>query len=491
MNCIYLLKEENFMRNTKKILAGVCALSFCMSAAACGDSSSTSGGSNDGTTTTTSVSYATLNESAQQAVSEATSDLEKKELANKELKFLSHWDINPAEGNTIGADIQMFKDVYGGYFTYMSSTWDTRYTDLATAVMSSDAPDFFSAMDMDGFPKGAMRAMFQPIDDYIDLNSELWAPAKAVNDNFVYKGKHYVAAIQAQPDIVVIYNTKTIADNQLEDPADLYYKGEWTFDKFAKMCNDFTDAENEIYALDGWWYSQTLGHMAGKAMISMENGEIKNNLDDPDIAKVQEALYEQLGKNNVMYDLAANGWSIRGGVTGQGCGSGETLFYPCGLWGIEGLPEAVSAFGDVEAGEIMFVPIPKFTADSKHYMTARDDGYFLCKGAPNPEGWAAFMNCRMTAKNKLAEVDRQNHIDSFKWNEDMLNMRDECFKVVNENPVFNFTNGVSDDLASAMNNITQGTLLTGGGAKSWTEIVNENKETIDFWIEDANASLKT
>ena len=473
------------MKNTKKIRAGVCALSFCMSAAACGSNDS----SNSTAGTTTTASYVTLNESAAEAVQSAAEKLENKELANKELKFLSHWDINPAEGNPIGADIQMFKDKYGGYFTYMSTVWEDRYTDLATAVMSSDAPDFFSAMDMDGFPKGALKAMFQPIDDYVKLDSELWAPAKTVNDQFVYNGKHYVAAIQASPDIVIIYNTKTIEDKQYEDPAELYYKGEWTWDKFVEMCLDFTDQENQICALDGWWYSQTLGHMAGKAMISMENGQIKNNLKDPEIAKVQNELYEKLGKNNVMFDLAANGWSVRGGTNGQGLGSYETLFYPCGLWLIEGIPENTAPCGDVEAGEIMFCPLPKFTADSKHYMTARVDGYFLCKGAPNPEGFAAFMDCRMLAKTDLDEVGVTTAKENYKWNDDMIAMRTECYKVVNENPVFNFTNGVSDDLASAMQNITQGTLLTGGGAAPWSTIVEENNDTIDMLIEDANESL--
>ena len=474
------------MKNTKKVLAGVCALSFCLSAAACGsDSSSTAGG----TTTTTTASYITMNESQAAAVSEAAQDLEKKELANKEIKFLAHWDINPSEGNPIGADLQMFKDVYDGYITYMSSTWETRYTDLATAVASGDSPDFFSAMDMDGFPKGALKAMFEPVDDYVKLDSELWAPAKSVNDVFVFKGKHYLAAIQASPDIVCVYNTKTIADHQYDDPATLYYNGEWTFDKFADMCNDFTDAENELYGLDGWWYSASLGHMAGKAMIELQNGEIVNNLDDPDIAKVQEQLYERIGKPQVMYDLAANGWSIRGGTNGQGVGSYETLFYPIGLWGIEGMPDAVTAFGDVEAGEIMFCPMPKFTADSKHYMTARVDGYFLCKGAPNPEGFAAFMDCRMATKTKLQDLSDETHGENYKWNEDMINMLHECYKVVNENPVFNFTSGVSDDLSAAMQNITQGTMLTGGNVKSWTEIVESEKESVDFWIEDANAGM--
>ena len=188
------------MKNTKKLMAALCAMTFCFSAAACG-----------------SVQEKEMNESQKAQVQELTSELEDKQLENKTLRFLSHWDINPAEGKTVGADIQMFRDKYDGKFEYISTTWENRYTDLATAVMSNEAPDFFSAMDMDGFPKGAIKSMFQPIDDYVKLDSDLWSPAKTVNDSFIYNGKHYVAAIQAEPDIVMIYNTTTIAENSLED----------------------------------------------------------------------------------------------------------------------------------------------------------------------------------------------------------------------------------------------------------------------------------
>jgi len=476
-------KEEILMRNTKKILAAMCALSFCVSAAACGSSSSSS--STDAAQTT--VSNVEREESEKEVIESAASKLEEKELANKVVKFLSHWDINPAEGTKVPADIQMFRDKYKGEFKYISSTWETRYTDLATAVVSNDAPDFFSAMDMDGFPKGAIKAMFQPIDDYIKLDSELWAPAKTVNDNFIYNGKHYVAAIQAEPDIICIYNPKTIEDKGYEDPAELYYKGEWTWDKFAEMCIDFTDEDNDYRGLDGWWYAKAMGHISGLPLIGMKDGKVVENFDDPTVAKVQEKMY-QLQLNHVCFDLAANNWQIRNNTTGSGCGSGETLFYPCGLWGITGKPEDTVAFGHVEEGEIMFVPMPKLDKDSKHYVTARDDGYFLCKGAQNPEGWAAYMNCRMVAKNDLAAVGEEDLRTISKWNEDMIKMRAECYKLVNENPVFDFTGGVSDDMSNAMMNVTQGTVLT-SGAQSWTQIVEANKKSIDFIIDGINQSM--
>ncbi len=63
-----------------------------------------------------------------------------------------------------------FQTKYNGKIEYIQTTSATKFDDLATAVMSGDAPDFFSACDLDVFPRGAIQQMFAPFDDYIDLD---------------------------------------------------------------------------------------------------------------------------------------------------------------------------------------------------------------------------------------------------------------------------------------------------------------------------------
>ena len=77
--------------------------------------------------------------------------------------------------------------------------------------MANDSPDFFPADDMDAFPKGAIKAMFEPIDDVVDFSSDIWSSSQTLNDSFVFNGKHYVAAIDVRPQYVFTYNTKTIS----------------------------------------------------------------------------------------------------------------------------------------------------------------------------------------------------------------------------------------------------------------------------------------
>ena len=472
------------MKTTKRFLAGLFALTMCFGFASCGNSES---GGND--TEESSAAIIDMDEEDKDALAQVAEQLDDTELENKNVKFFSHWDINPGDGQVVGPDIQMFWDKYDGTFEYVQTTWENRYQDLAKLVMANDSPDFFSAMDMDGFPKGAIKAMFEPIDDYIDLNSDLWAPAKPTCDAFVFNGGHYVAGIQSQPNFICIYNPKTIEDNGLEDPAELYWNDEWTWSKFTEMCIEFTDQEQEKVGMDGWWYSYALNDTCGVPLIGMEDGKLVNNMDNPQVTKVQELMYD-LQKNNVFFDRASNNWSIRGdGTTGIGMGTGQTLFYPAGTWAIENSPENVTAFGDPEAGEIMLVPMPRMDDSDTYYVTSRVDGYFLIKNAPNPEGFAAYMNCRMATLKDAKEIGEKQLRDSYKWNDDMMAMREEILRICNDHPLYDFSDGVSEEMNALMLDVRQATVLTGGGATTWTANVEQYKAAIDYLVEEANNSI--
>lgn len=143
------------------------------------------------------------------------------ELENKTITWMAHYDINPTEGKVKSPAMQLFETKYGGTIEWHQTTWENRYTDLASAVLSNESPDFFPADDGDAFPRGAISPMFQPIDDIIDLDSELWAGSKELCDQFVFRDSHYVAAIEATPTYACVYNKTTIEANGFEDRSSL------------------------------------------------------------------------------------------------------------------------------------------------------------------------------------------------------------------------------------------------------------------------------
>lgn len=484
------------MQKLKRFLASACALVVCLGMAACGDTEDADNGDTASKAEKQENTAIEMTDDQKAKVGDLASKVPDVELANKTVKFLGHYDINPSEGQVVSPGLQLFRDKYQGEIEWVETSWDNRYSDLSKLVLSGDAPDMFSPMDMDAFPKCAINNLFDPVDDYIDLDSDLWSDTAVVNDMFVYKGKHYIAATRSAPNIVCIYNTRVIQENGLEDPAELYKNGEWTLSKFEEMCKAFTDAENEKFALDGWYYEQGLLTVYGKPLIGMENGAVVNNMTSEELKKAEDFAY-QLHQESANLARPSHGGLPRHAeddpnaeTQGYGVADGLTLFFPCGLWGIENTPDSVKAIGDVEAGEIMFVPMPK-PDDGEHYMLSRVEGYALCHNAPNPEGFAAFMNCQKAAIESDAAITQEQLKNDYKWNDDMIAMRDEAYRLAQEKPVFEFAGGISNDLYDLYDKTIErycmGNVET--TAKTWDEVVAEYKDEVDYKVKQASEGL--
>lgn len=482
------------MNLAKRILAGTLALTSVFSLVGCGKDEK----GNDNTATTTTTIKATLNQNEEEIIKSKVDTLEglpEVELENKEVKWLAHYAMNPNNDQAASADLKLFELKYGGKVIDRVTTWEARYTDLASQVLSGDAPDCFPADDMDAFPKGAIRDMFQPIDDYIDLDDALWSDVANAADSFAIKDDHYVAVIEVQPSIVCIYNKKTMEANGFDDPAELFAKGEWTLDTFVEMCKDFVNADEEKYALDGFWYYDAIQQTTGVPMIELsDDGTLVSNLNDPKIEAVENIMYD-LSKSEVVWPRKDHNWETRCGNDGKGVGEGKTLFVPMGLWGITSKPASTANWGDVEKGEVMFVPMPLNTdgGNETHYISSRVNGYLLCSGAKNPEGFAALMACKKACNldEDIRQLGEDQLRNEYKWTEEMIEMKNTIYEMALENPVFEFHQGVTAELATLFaNTICSATMNEGdSGTTSWTEVVSANKGTVDWLINEVNETL--
>lgn len=270
----------------KKLLSILTASIILVSACSCDRNEDATNRTDSPNNTTTPA--ATLDSEEKAAISEVEMTNEK--LENGTVKFLSSWDINPADGKPKQVALEMFEMNYGGKIEFIPCTWEERYTVLGKMIAAGDSPDMFSAGDMDCFPQGAVNNMFLPLDDYVDFDSELWAPMKEVNEQFVFNGKHYVGATSTDAGVVMIYNRKTIDENGLDDPMKLLEEDNWTWDTFYDMMIKFCDRTNEKFAVDGWWFEGAFSLTTGVPYVGMKDGKIVQNLDDPLIEQAQRFM---------------------------------------------------------------------------------------------------------------------------------------------------------------------------------------------------------
>ena len=352
------------MKKAKRLLAGILAFTMTAGMISCGSEKKSDSSSDD-----TGIK---LNDEQVEQVATLADQLEDVELKNKTLKWIAHYDINPTEGSVEDPAINLFEQKYGGKIEWVQTTWDTRFDDIATHVMSNDSPDFFPSSDMDTFPKGAIKGMFDPIDgiEHLDLDSDLWSDTVDIMNQFTFNGDRYICVVSVAPSYLCVYNKTTIQENGYEDPAELYYEGKWDWDVFYNMCVDSTDADNDKYGLDGYGYTNAISETCGLPIIGYKDGQLVNNMKEPEIEKVQSFMYD-LGKNNIMFDRSQNNWYTRGdGTTGYGLGTYQTLFIPVGLWALEVPLASTEPFGDMEAGGIMFCPMPKDPDSDKYYISS-------------------------------------------------------------------------------------------------------------------------
>ncbi len=479
------------MKCFKKIIASVLALCCVLSVSACVDEgsvgSSGSGDSGAGTSntgapqTTTTANTATMNESDAEKVAEI--DIGAEKLENGTVKFLSSWDLNPAEGQPISVALEMFQTQYGGKIEYIDCPWDDRYTKLAALILADDSPDMFSAGDMDVFPKGLLGGgeMFEPLDDYVDFDSELWAPMKELNDQFSFGGKHYVGAIEADSQCVMFYNKKTIEDNGLEDPVKLLEEGNWTWDTFWDMMVDFCDRDQDKFATDGWWFEGAFSQTSGKPYIGMQDGKIVHFLDDPMIDRVQEFMLK-MKNNDLPYPKAEHEWQ----VNPKNIASGKTLFYPVGTYALYPYNNIIQDLGNME--DVMFVPMPKCPYTDEYYLPSIVSGFSLIKGAKNPKGVGAYLNCAMATRDSEAakEIGKRQAFDEYGWTQEQWDMLETVRDMTAEHPVVEMYNAVTQKVADWINNPMKEGYNSGA---SWTQTRESIRAGVQKELDDANAKL--
>ena len=336
----------------------------------------------------------------------------------------------------------MFEKKYGGEIQYYPTTWENRFNDLSTYVLGGEGIDFFPGDDTANFPKGIVSGMFQPVDDYIDMNSAIWQNTKDAMELLNFGGKHYEFITTVTAEAVVIYNKATIEANGLDDPWDLYEAGEWNWDTFKQMLLDFVDEDSDQWGLDGFWAEKALFLSAGVPSVQSVDGNLVCNINDATVEKAMNYQYD-LYTNGLVFPREQFAWSEQPSFMGEG----RQLFYICGAWTVQAAPETWSTSIDPE--DLGLAPVPS-PADSDPWQGATLGGYALCKGAQNPEGVALFAECQIIGSNdeSAVAISDRKAMDDYGWSQELIDKNKAINEIARQYPIVDLATGCSTDIAS-------------------------------------------
>ena len=417
--------------------------------------------------------------------------------ANTVIKYYSYQNMlqNYSDTEMVQTGYWTFKEKYHSDIEYIETTYADRFTQLANLILSGDVPDFYDAWATD-FPARALNNMFAPVDDYIDYNDPLWEGMKYYADSFFSLGdKHYMFVTDVSFNSMVVYNRRVFDEWGFDDPAELFYNGEWTWDEMLDMALDFTDSDAGHYAFNSWGTDAALISSVGVSLVEFdpEQGKFVSNIDDPRLERAANALSE-FQKNGCEFPMWSNGWVLNYEIDGGGLKEGATLFGMAGSFIMEerrDKAELNEKFGDMDAGEVMIVPVPRDpNGDGEYYIDSKPKGYCLIMNAPHPEAVALLAACDRfkIVDPTVINFDKKQLMEKKGWNKEMLDMWDEMYSIAHSHrAVVEYGEGLGTDLATRVDTMINFNRM--GGEDSWAQRKEANKDTIEYYVEDLNTQI--
>ncbi len=399
---------------------------------------------------------------------------------------------NYAEDEIINTGFWTFQEKYGGDVEWVETTWGTYDDDLANLILAGTSPDF-SMSGGEIFPGRVLQGLYAPVDDYIDYDDPLWAGTK----DFTYKytslnGKAYSITTDISFGDVCAYNRRVIDEWGFEDPATLYYNDEWTWDVFYEMCVEFTDPDEDRYALDGWRYGFAIMNSTGQEVVRYDTETCKfvANIDNPSLERAAQLLYD-LDKNDAFYPKWDRGWKLRNDVAGGGIKEGLSLFSLAPAYTFIGpVDEMSNIWGDVTAGDVMFCPVPRDpNGDGKYYLDCAPVGFTLVKGGENFEAVALLAACDRfkVVDPTVISIDERQLREIYLWTDEMLAMYDICYNIGVNSDATIFSSDLGDKLDSARSKFYDH--AAGGNASTWAQLKEDNGETLLYYTDKLNEQI--
>ena len=409
---------------------------------------------------------------------------------------------NYTESEIVNTGFWTFKNKYECDIDVVETTYSGHTDDLAMLITAGTPPDLMpgGTNATAVYPMFAIKSMIQPVDPWIDYSDPLWAPMAELAENFALGDKHYQICIQTKPSNVVVYNRRVMSEWGFDDPAELYWNDDWTWAKFYDMCLEFSDADDDRFALDGYAYVGMFYESAGQQLLMLDPAKgYWSNVDSPEIERGMGYLYE-LKKNECTYHQGSNRWALRdSGTFGAGLNTGKCLFYVIGESFFTAPVEEISAvWGDMEAQEVMFAPLPRDErGDGVYYCASSFDdvkgAMAIISGARNPEGAALLAACIRfkVIDPTVINIDKRQLMTTYLWTEEMVEMSEECARIAAANFVIDPTGNLPDNLQNPIRSLMGDGIIRSNDDNSWAQIKERYSEQAQYYIDELNETIKS
>lgn len=221
---------------------------------------------------------------------------------------------DPSYSGTLAAqlkfdNVKKIEDKYNVEFVWENLTYDGVKESINTSILAG-APDcdIYLVELSFGIP-AALNNLATDLKTVLPADTDLFTEQKVAKFLDLGDGKaSLLKRVEAQSTVEATYplafNLQMLQDNNLQDPRELYAKGEWTWDKFIeymKVLTQDTDGDGNVdqYGYCGF-FSETFEQlmMSNGASVATTKQE---TLSSPATGEVLQMMYDMYNTYNVCY----------------------------------------------------------------------------------------------------------------------------------------------------------------------------------------------
>ena len=256
----------------------------------------------------------------------------------KTLRWWNHWDTVDTKGY-----IAEFENATGAKIEYstLSGNGGTEYAaQLSSAITAGTGPDIAVVYDW-ALPAWTRKGLLIPLSEVLDVNEEIYKDkiSQAMLDFFTYQHESYVINTSNVACYYLLYRKDLIDEAGLDDPYELWEKGEWNYEKFNEYMQALTydsddDGVIDMRGLTGYTDEAWLG--------TVENGNYVRWKEDgtPYFALTDSDMLECLVENR---ECMYNGWQKQDVLPVDEFKSGKFAFFYSAQWDWQVVIEAFGA----------------------------------------------------------------------------------------------------------------------------------------------------
>lgn len=352
------------MRNLKKFLALGLAAAMTLSMAACGKGGTTAGGNSGASATNDDISIGTWwvqYYDSTQAKEDAPDWQSNQDAEGDSAETLETKAFNRSICELKFANVDKIEQKYGVTFHWDNLTFAGVKESINTSILAGSPDCDIYLVDAGMALPAQMNGLALDLKTVLPEDADVFNEQKIMSYLDMGDGKVCILMRQeAQKQVEATYplgfNMQMLADNNLEDPRDLYERGEWTWDKFIEYCKVLTQDTDGDGQIDQYGYcgyeNETLEQLMMSNGANIASGQTET-LSSAGVAEALQMMSDMYNVYNVCYpyDYEGNASdSMRNQYT-----EGNIGFFPIAAW-------IASGNGDYDYGGTTGTTLPFDTA---------------------------------------------------------------------------------------------------------------------------------